>query len=425
MAIKKGYFIILLIFALGCTAFGQTSQPPQANLQEAVPAGDGKVDTSDASSYFIRETEEGVRFIQKIEWEPVSNILRYVIVVDQRYGNSDRYNEVVRESTENNFIELTIPPGNYRYKVEVYNLLNRLDGESDYLYFEVFRAVQPMIKEITPHNLYLDEDQPRRVTLIGDNFVLGSKIYLVPIREGISDNSETQRGVLVPADLKYSDVGDTVELVFNEQDLDINHFRIVVVNPGGLTSTYEALDIKFQKPLDINVSAGYAPLLPLFSGNSTDSDLKTVLDTPFYPLGFTLKASVVPYKRAFGYFGLELSPFYNFVKADRSAYILQTNILGASVSFLYQKPFLGKKLFLNARIGGGVGAYTNMYFDYKNGIESDPLSTWFPLGTLGVSGQYFVFKKAFVELGLDLKVLFATEMTIGYLSPVLTAGWQF
>ena len=423
----KKYLFAILFLVLPFFVFAQTGTDtqPRADLEQATLDSNAPADASGSSSYFIRETEEGIRFIQKIDWDPVDNVLRYEVVVEQRYGNSERYNEVIRESVEDPFIEVSIPPGDYRFKVLVYNLLNRLDGESDYLYFNVFRAVQPFIGEITPGNIYMDEDQARRVTLIGDNFVLGAKIFLVPVREGAVNNSENQRGVLVPAQLKYSDIGDTVELIFNEQDLLINNYRIVVVNPGGLTSTYESLSIKFQKPWDINVSAGYAPMIPLFAASSDGNDLKTVLDTPFYPIGFTAKVSYLPYKQVFGYFGLELAPFFNYISSESDTYILSTSIFGGTLSFLYQKPILPKKLFFNARIGGGIASYLGMHFDYKNGIESEPMSTWFPIVQVGVSGQYFIYKKLFVELGVDFKIFFAKDMPIGYLSPSLTGGWQF
>lgn len=428
MAIKMRAFPAFILMCISVCIFAQTNGPqesqPQAQLPEAVLDTSGKAVTGDSSSYFIRETEEGVHFIQKIEWEPVDNILRYEVIIDQRYGNSERYNEVIRRSVEQPFIEISIPPGNYRYKVLVYNLLNRLDGESDYLYFSVFKAVQPRIDEITPRNFYMDEDQPRQVTLIGENFVLGAKIYLVPIRESITNNAENQRGVLVPVDLKYSDIGDTVDLIFNEKDLIIDNYRIVVVNPGGLTSTFESLVIRFQKPIDINVHIGYSPLIPISAG-AFHNTYYEVFENAFYPVGFTARASFVPIKQMFGYFGLELSPFYNYVKTDRDTYIASTHVMGTVLSFLYQKPFMSKKLVLNARLGAGFASYLNMYFDYKNGITSEPMNTWFPAIQGGASVQYFVYKKAFAELGLDVKAFFADGMPTLYIGPVLTAGWQF
>lgn len=425
MVIKIKYLLLLLIFSTGFFAYAQANNSqPQADLPDAVLDTSGTVNPQEASSYFIRETEEGVRFIQRIEWEPVNNVLHYEVIVDQRYGNSDRYNEVIRQSVEKPFLEVSIPPGDYRFKVRVYNLLNRLDGESDYLYFNVFKAVQPLIRGMTPDHFYLDESQPRRITLLGDNFVLGAKIFMAPSREGSTDISETQRGAVIPADIRFSDLGDSVELIFNEQDLLINNYRIIVVNPGGLSSTYDYLTVRFQKPFDINVHAGYAPLIPLSAG-SLHNTYYDVFNNTFYPIGFTAKASFIPYKQVFGYLGVEVSPYYNYVKTDKDTYIAQTNIIGATLFFLYQKPFFGKKLVLNARAGGGFASYLNMYFDYKNGIESEPMNTWFPAAEAGASVQYFVYKKAFVELGLNMKLFFADEMPTIHLGPVLTAGWQF
>ncbi|MDR2901219.1 MAG: hypothetical protein LBV20_06835 [Treponema sp.] len=399
----KARYLILCMFLVGCFAFAQT----------------GQVDGSESSAYSLLETEEGTRFVQRIEWAPISGILRYEIILERRFGNSSRYDEFLRESTNDPFLELSIPAGNYRYKVLGYNILDRLGAESDFQPFEVFQAVQPVISEIVPNELFLDEDISR-ITLIGERFVLGSEIYLLPVR--LVDNAIDQEGVIIPSDIIYSDIGDTAELVFDGQVLPRDNYRIVVVNPGGLHTSHYPFSVKrTRNPIDISVSLGYAPFIPIGSNN----ELNEAVDKFIYPLGFAARISFVPIETSFGYFGLELSPFFSSVKTEADTYTLGTKILGASLSVLYQKPFLNEKLFLNFRLGGGVASYVGMQFEFVDDTTSDTLTTAFPEAQFGISAQYFVREQFFVELGADYKLFFAKDMLTSYLNPVLSAGWKF
>jgi hypothetical protein len=407
----KSRFLILLLFLVGYVVFAQST-------------ANDTVNTSDSSSYFIEETEEGTRFIQRLSWASLEGIIRYEMILDQRDGNSSTYNEFLHETTEEAFIDVSLPAGNYRYRVIGYNVLNRLGAESDYLYFEVFQAVQPVIGEISPAQLFLD-DENRRITLSGERIVLGSEIFLVPIKRNSMDNSPDQEGVLVPAEINYSSIGNSAELVF-DQDIPADKFRIVVLNPGGLFTTYESLNIKrFKDPLDINVSLGYAPLIPFYPFDPPENHVSNMLEKSFYPLGFTARISVIPLKTRFGFFGIELSPFFSSVNTDKGAYNIQANILGAALSLLYQKPFLDEKFFLNARMGGGLASYSGLRFEYTDGISTDPLSVIFPELQAGISAQYFIFQQVFVDLGLDVKFFFPQNMFTVYVSPTLTAGWRF
>jgi hypothetical protein len=163
----------------------------------------------------------------------VNAIRRYDIVIEQRLANSSAYSEYLRETTENHFLEFSIPAGNYRYKVLGYNILNRLGAESEYQSFEVLQAIQPVIRTIHPNQTYVTDD-PFTLTLTGERFVLGGELYLIPESSNSSDNSSTQSGVIFPSDISFNEAAGTAELLFDGKDLPIDTFRIVAVNPGGL-----------------------------------------------------------------------------------------------------------------------------------------------------------------------------------------------
>jgi hypothetical protein len=398
-------FLALIMFLIGYVSFAQTDASASAS-----------------SSYFLEETEEGTHFVQRIDWAPMNGIIRYEIILERRFGNSDRYDEFSRESSEEPFLELSIPAGNYRYKVLGYNVLNRLGAQSDYRPFEVFQAVEPRIEEISPREFFLEDEILPKITLTGENFLLDSHIYLVPIRRNNENNSEDQQGVLVPSNIVYSDIGDKAELMFDNTNLPVDRFRIVIVNPGGLTTTYDSFQVKrLRKPVDVIVSLGYAPVMTMYA----DNNVTELVGDLFYPLGFLGRAALIPMRTHIGNFGVELSPFYSWIKKTEDMYTFETHIFGAALSVLYQKAFLNDTLYLNLRLGGGIASYLGMQFTFDNGFSSDSLSASFPEFHAGASAQYFVYKQAFVELGLDFRFFFPKEMFEAYASPFLSIGWRF
>jgi hypothetical protein len=473
---------------MGFAAFGQTS----------------------SSSYFFEETVDGIQFTQRINWEPMNGILRYEFVLDRQNEISGSYEEFRKETTESTSIDLSLSAGNYRYKVLGYNILNRLGAESEYLYFEVLQAVKPVISETKPPEVSLDDGNTRRVTLSGDHFDSNSEIYIVPLQENaVSSNAD---GILVPSsNVTYSDSGDTVELVFEEHNFQTDTFRVVVVNPGGLSASYE---IEFEEPVepvevaeaepaeteevsvpeeseesteqteselieteelaeadetaeteelsdpveiteaedsdptaepervreprppldwDLNLSLGYAPMIPFYPFKffpfdliPTEYHISNQLEKNFYPLGYIARVSFIPFKTGLGNFGFELSHFLNHVETDKDVYTIKTTIWGVGLSLIRQHPLLDGKLFVNARLGGGIASYSGMGIEYDdNASKSDTLSVFFPEAHLGFSVQYLFYKKAFAELGVDINFFLAGSMFTSYITPALTFGWQF
>ncbi|MDR2900486.1 MAG: hypothetical protein LBV20_03055 [Treponema sp.] len=223
MAIKNRYFILLMLFS-GFLLFGQTNQSNDAG----------------SSSYSFVETEDGVRFTQRITWEPMNGILSYDFLLDRQNENRSTYESFLQESTDKAFIELSLSAGMYRYKILGYNILGRLGAESEYQFFEVLRAVKPVISETRPPALSFDDEHTRRITLSGDNFNQESEVYLVPSQESSAASSLAQQESLTPSNVTYNENTNTVELTFDNQAfLPEDTYKIVVVNPGGLSDSYE------------------------------------------------------------------------------------------------------------------------------------------------------------------------------------------
>ncbi|MDR3170612.1 MAG: hypothetical protein LBU17_03170 [Treponema sp.] len=79
------------------------------------------------------------QFIERLTWETVAFASYYEVVVE-RLDDSGAV-EVVREVTEESFLDCALSPGHYRYLVRVYNLMGRPELASEWAFFEILPAL--------------------------------------------------------------------------------------------------------------------------------------------------------------------------------------------------------------------------------------------------------------------------------------------
>ncbi|MDR3200967.1 MAG: hypothetical protein LBT68_05860 [Spirochaetales bacterium] len=386
------------------------SEPP-----EAPPLQDN------SSSYYILSEEGVVRFIQRIEWPAQEYVYRYEIAIERKDAHG-AFHEVLLESVESNYIEVSIPVGDYRYQIKIYNLLDKLDGESDWQEFSVFLALQPELDDVFPPNMYLDEYEERRIVLEGTDLADGADIFLVPTGafEDWPLGKPYTGARLSPRRKEFTPLMETASILFEENELLINTYDVVIQNPGDLHAHKGTVRIAFMKPRDLNVALGYSALIPVYG-----SSFKEYYTSPVYPLGVSGRATFIFHKQPTSYYGVEFAPYLNLVSQPEDNYTINSQVTGAMFNFVYQKPYFEKKLRLTLRAGGGIGAFHNVYVEYTGGYESEKFTTWFPALGAGVSFQWYFTKRFFVDLGMDYQHFFAKAMPSGYVFPSLLAGWQF
>jgi len=79
-----------------------------------------------------------VRYIQRLTWVGDEYAMRYEVVIE-KYENR-RYSNFLRDFTEDQFIEVSLPPGNYRYQVIPYDYFNAPIHVTDWTEFSVLKA---------------------------------------------------------------------------------------------------------------------------------------------------------------------------------------------------------------------------------------------------------------------------------------------
>jgi hypothetical protein len=351
--------------------------------------------------------EEDGRFVQLLMWEEEENILYYEIEIEKQAG--ELWEGALTGKAEASLLEVSLPPGNYRYRVRPYDLLERPGPASDWIQFEILPAKQPELLRFSPEAFYLDEDLAWVLDLFGRNLVNGIEVVL----------QGPQGSLLKPDTVRAGPGENEARLTFSYGHLDMGNYTIHAVNPGGLRSELQTFRITFRKPVDINVSAGYRPLVSLYGY------INELFETVFFPAGAYSRLSIIPFKRRWAYMGLELEPSWNYFMVSRENFTVQAQMPGAAVYGLYQRRLSNRVMVFDFRIGGGIYSVLDYHFTFDRG-KTEPAVILIPAIAAGASFRWFIKNPFFVELGLDFTHFFtADDPSPGYLRPFAGAGWQF
>jgi hypothetical protein len=345
------------------------------------------------------------RFVQTLRWAGQEDVLYYEVEIEKQAG--ELWEKAVTEKTEPASIEVSLEPGIYRYRARAYDVLERPREEAGWVQFEVLSAKQPRLSRFSPDAFYLDEDVVWVLNLFGNNLV-GEISLLGP------------RGKIVKPDTVTAErSNEEVRLVFSYEKLEVGDYAVHVVNPGGLTADLEGFKIAFRKPMDVNISAGYKPMIPLYGR------INELLETDFFPIGVYSRLSLVPIKRQWGYIGFELEASWTYFLVTRDNYEVQAQMPGGIFYGVYQKWFSNRIMALSFRIGGGIYSVLDYHFIFNSG-ETEPMTVLIPVAAAGASFQWFVRKPFFIEIGLNFTHLFTVDNpSPGYLQPFAGVGWQF
>ncbi len=125
---------------------------------------------------------------QYFEWDdPYSdNVKRYGLEIQKYDEKTDEWTEILLENSEGelvSYLELndnstkikitpSLVPGEYRYRITPYDLLDRKADASEWFPLEVITAYEPEISSISPSKIYLDEYNDGFIKVSGKNLFL-------------------------------------------------------------------------------------------------------------------------------------------------------------------------------------------------------------------------------------------------------------
>jgi hypothetical protein len=347
------------------------------------------------------------RFVQFLNWKRLENVLYYEVEIEKQAGTL--WEGALSGKTETPFFEFSLESGLYHYRVRSYDFLERPGPASDWIQFEILPARQPELAQFSPETFYLDEDLAWVITISGSNFADGIEIFL----------RGPQGSLIKPDTVMVGQSRNEARLTFRYKQLAIGNYTIHAMNPGGLTDETQTFRITFRKPMDINVSAGYRPLVPFYGY------INELFGTAFFPAGAYSRLGIIPFKQLWGYLGFEIEPSWNYFLATGDMYEARAQMPGAAIYGVYRRWFSNRVMSLDFRVGGGMYSMLDYHFIFDQG-STDPVTALVPAAAAGVSFQWLVKRPFFMEAGLDFTHFFTVDNpSPGYLRPFAGAGWQF
>ncbi|MGI5069556.1 hypothetical protein HRO26_00140 [Treponema pectinovorum] len=439
MAKIKFYPVFFLVF-LFCSFYSfaqQQSLPsterltnPNQNIQE------------EAIEQEIVTAESQWQYLEWIEDYP-EYVSHYDVVVEKLEAGN--YEQVRSLSTNDNSTKIQITPalkpGNYRYKIITYNLIGIAEVESEWTSFNIYIAYQPEIKSVTVDSnltstIYLEEINDGIISVSGRNLFMPKQnpndiTFTQYVLKKI-DEKETSEITFTPSILKHSENNRNITFQFNANSFDVGTYSFIAQDASGLENPIDSasmITVKFRKKLDIDLSAGYACPVVLF-----DETIEEYFGTKVFPVSAYFKLNIIPFKHRWGYLGFGLQSTYTRMFADHNDYSIEGNLFTGFFTAVYQFPIrLGIKNSISTKhiatieLHGGLGLtmFNDFTFNFGHSVTSQKLnSTNFSVDA-GISLQFYVSNRLFIETDADFICAYITDMNFGMLISSVGVGWQF
>jgi len=369
------------------------------------------------AGYFVDYSEGNPKFIQRLEWDSEDYVLHYEVLI---FVNDNGYREYLKDTTEENLLLVSLPPGEYRYNVTPYDLLGARGETSEWKEFTVLIAYQPTIESFTPEVFFLDKNRERILQITGTNFFEESSIYLL----GGMDQKLLPENVSILNNRRAT-------LTFDDMALINGSYVVYVENPGGLNAQLGTFNISYGKPLDYLVKLSWAPVIPLFGY------LSDILGPSIIPGGLSFSFEAISSVRGNFNGGLELSASVLFLdpvsfvsdpfESSQPDYMYDdyyspddasgTYLASFDINIALQRRFNRRRMAFTFRFGVGAAFISNNYASLK---QNDFI---FELN-LGADFLVRLYRDLCFEVGVDLNNHITPYLST-VLRPKLGIVWQF
>ncbi|MDR1506621.1 MAG: hypothetical protein LBI67_05915 [Treponema sp.] len=353
-------------------------------------------------SYFMDDSGENPRFIQRLSWYPEQYALFYELIIEELSGET--YREIFRTTTAEDHADISLPPGLYRYRIQSYDLFEKPSGNPSWARLEILPALRPELFGVEKDALY---KQNGTLAVTGRNIAEGA---LAVLRNRKTGSEET--GVLhTEAD---GGSGRAVFSSFPKKGI----YDLTVINPGGLRDSFGPVSLS-PSPENVYFSAGYKPMIPLFG------QLNEMLDSKIHPLGFSVRFWTVPFEWKTLGIGFQAEAGYNFLFSDYSQsgfdYRVTGHFADLALHVVVEKRF-SQKLSLALHAGPALAASVD--FKKTNALfRTKAVNAVFPGAGAGISALYFFSNRWFAMTGLECLYIFSRDETNpAYLSPYIGIG---
>ncbi len=442
----KKVALTLLIFMMISLAFAKSKKKMlvmnDEDMKKAAEAEENWQYLEWTDHYFenVRRYGVEVQFFDKKKNEWVEQLL------ENDEGELVSYLELKDHSTKTK-IKPSLPPGEYRYRITPYDLLDRKSTPTDWIELDIIEAFEPDVKSLSPSKIYLDEYNDGFVKVSGKNLFLPKSL----VENGRSTEYTLKAGPLKTFDIQFIDPeknykidkkNDSEFIFYVDPDvIPPGKYNLLATDESGLVNKKNSgseFEVRFKKRVDLDVSLGYTcPFI------AYDNTFDKYMDSRWWPLSATARITFIPFKRKWGYLGLGVCGTYTRMQAKFDSYKIDGNLATAHLDLVYQK-VLNKKMTvqdpldpdkttirykhfgtLEAHVGAGATYFMKYQFHFEHDVESEELNGINISANAGASFQWYLTKRLYTEANVDFVAAFMRKMTYGMIVPSISVGWQF
>ncbi|MGI5090196.1 fibronectin type III domain-containing protein [Treponema vincentii] len=391
------------------------------------PVEESKKGENEKKNYFLKETDKGVELVQRLSWEALDDIFGFEFELEQRDKKTKVWRAIDKRTVKTNYADVSLPPGDYRFRVRVINLLGQKEEASEYRNFAIRIAYQPEVTSVSPQVINFDELEEQTLTITGKNFHEETDFILTNNFSG---------SVLHGTIVEIKDNGTHAVVAFDFMKTNPGTYTFAAVDPSDLLAEKDDIIFRFQKPIDIFISGNY--VFNGFIGNQVLSK-KDYFNTNIAPLAGGIRLTVAPIKRFYGNFGFNFTGSGAYLRNKTDGYTLSGGLLFASLNAAYFVPIIKHRLVFDAHAGFGTMFLVNTQFTYNTANTTEKLTS--PKGwsaeltfNAGTALYVYVYKKLYVEFNIDHVI--PIPINIGkikqgkgfpayIIQPQLGIGWEF
>ncbi|MDR2435322.1 MAG: hypothetical protein LBD47_12265 [Treponema sp.] len=361
---------------------------------------------------------EKSEIVQLINWEAGKDVLKYELHIEKRddVPGANGFTEIFSLDTVETNVELSLTPGEYRYRVIVYDLLGRMRPVPEWARLTVIPAFQPEIVSVDPSVITVyGGSSGEALSVKGRNLVPDAEVFLT--FAGSSEPLPFGKNSYIP-----SEDGEDAKLRLNDLPLKEGFYDIVIKNPGGIAGYWRNLRVisspKKIRPVDISFAEAYNPLLPSYG------ILNEYMGQDVFPAGASLRLGINSKNKSYGVFGIESQVFWHYFYGEGTV-LMTGHLFNAQINLLYQKRILRQKAALNVRAGGGLAYYLNLQIKTYNDLLSVGSASLLPMVSGSLSFTWFFREPFFIEFGSEFIHIFSAEKPqSAYIRPLFCLGFQ-
>lgn len=361
------------------------------------------------SSVSETKASDSQKYIQRIEWEGDENAWQYGIEII----SEDASVEPLTLTTEATFVTFTLPPGNYKYRISVYDLFGHIAVQSKWCVFTITKAVQPIIGDME-ENITVKKTNKVEIPVQMENVSDASKIVMI--------NSETNEEVVAEFEVETDkDTGVNIVDKLIVPKLPEGNWTVKVTNPGGKSIVSDNININLKKKdydfknVNFQLQCGY----PFLFGNS---DVLSFLDS-LVKFNLGGRFSIAPINFGRYYFGFDV--FYNFdnIVYQNELLTIAVNLHTVQFSVLYQFELWKEHLYFDTRLGMGF-TFMDLFSSGGHGDDFEK-GYIYPAVNGSLAFMYRPVRYMNIELGAQAIALLAPDNVYVIATPIILVGVSF